>query len=203
MKFKQILSRLFRREDALRKRRIRIITVAISVTFFFCLLGIFYPSKVKIGVVSMSRVYQEAVVYQSIRQQQQVYEEKWRQEALARKEALEKEDEKLSHQKRNLKKAAFDKKVSALNEKILDFQNTQVARLELIRENTRRIMQETQKQSEPILKQLAKKYDLDLVLTDTNVIFMAEKVDITNDLIEELNKTLPEVDWEASISWVK
>lgn len=201
MKFEKILSKLFRKQAELEKKRIRIIIAAACVVFLLCLLGMFYPSKVKIGVVSMPRVYQEAVVFQSIRQQQQAYEEKWRQEAIYQKEALEKEDKNLTLQKRNLKKATFDKKVAALKTKILDFQNTQVARLGLIRENTRRIIQETQKQSEPILKQLAKKHNIDLVLTDANVIFMAEKVDITDDLIEELNRTLPEVDWEASISW--
>ena len=201
MKFEKILSKLFRRQAALERKRTRIIVTVACVIFFFCLLGMFFPSRVRIGVVSMPRVYQEATVFQSIRQQQQAYEEKWRQEAIVKKEALEREDRNLSLQKKNLKKAVFDKRVAALNAKILEFQNTQVARLGLIRENTRHILQETQKQSEPILKQLAKKHNIDVVLTDANVIFVADRVDITDDLIKELNKTLTEVDWEASISW--
>ena len=173
----------------------------VGVALLFWALGFLCCPNVKVGVVSMSRVYQKAVVFQNIRQQQQSYEEKWRQEAMAQKEALEKEDKELSIQKRRLKKVAFDKKVATLKTKILDFQNTQIARLGLIRENTRRIMAQVEKQSEPILQQIAKERDLDVVLTDTNVAYASDRVDITDDLIEKLNETLTQVDWDAFVSW--
>ena len=172
----------------------------VCVALLFWVLGVLFCPNVKVGVVSMPRVYQEAAVFQNIRQQQQSYEEKWRQEAMAQREALEKEDKDLSIQKRRLKKAAFDKKVAALKAKILDFQNTQMARLGMIRENVRHIMSEVEKQSEPLLRQIAQKRHLDLVLTDNNIVYASDRVDITNDLIERLNETLTQVDWDAFIS---
>lgn len=177
-------------------------TVAfLCVALLFWSLGFLCCPNVKVGVVSMPRVYQEALVFQNIRQQQQSYEEKWRQEAIAQKEVLEKEDKDLSVQKRRLKKAAFDKKVATLKAKILDFQNTQIARLGMIRENTRRIMAEVEKQSEPILRQIAKKHHLDLVLMDNNVVYASDRIDITDDLIKKLNEALTQVDWDAFVSW--
>ncbi len=162
-------------------------------------LVLFRQSQIQppvVGVVDMSRVYLEAAVYRDMKEKQSALEEQWRTEALAEKQALEEKDLKLSRSKRRLKKKTFDKKASDLREEILDFQNRQMARLNLISLNSAAIMREIDSKAAEIARKVADKKGLDMVVSASDVLYSNKKIDITDDFVVELNRTITEVDFK-------
>ncbi len=141
----------------------------------------------RIGVVDMSQVYANAAVFQSIRSEQQSFEQEWKTQALAKKEELEKADKALSRKKGSMRRAKFDKEVAALKDKILDFQNQQMARLDLIRYQSGQIMQQVEEMMQPMIAQLADKKDLHFVLSASNVMYHTKAIDITSDVVRLLD----------------
>ncbi len=178
---------------------IRFYTVLMLIVVVFALLVVFQEPPIepaKIGVVDMKRVYQEAFVYYDIRVQQQEQEEKWRQEAWTERQILEKKDIQLSKLKRKLKKAVFDKKANELKNQILDFQNRQMAQLNLISMASKEILEKVEKQGSVVAQKVAFKKGLDLVLIQEGVLYVHKNIDITDDFVVELNRTMQRADFK-------
>ena len=67
------------------------------------------PLPSKIGVVDMGYVYSNAKVFKSIRDNQLMFENEWKENALAKKKELEQADKALSQKKSKMRKKQFDK----------------------------------------------------------------------------------------------
>ena len=156
--------------------------------FVVLLLCCIWPAKEQIGIVDMNKVYQQAEVFKNIHEQQQSFETKWREEALAQKEKLEQEDKALSKKKAKLKKSKFEKEAKALQERILDFQNQQMAKLDFIRYQAAQIQQQVSETMKPLIEKVAVDKDLVLVLSSLDVLYHNNVVDITEDVIKSLDK---------------
>ena len=160
-----------------------IIAVGIIVLLLYCLLPRF-----KIGIVDMNKVYSNAEVFKSIRMEQQLLESEWKQQALAKRKELEEADKNLSRKKARMKRSQFEKEVSALKEKILDFQNQQMAKLDLIRYQANQISMRVEETMKPMIGQVAQRKKLKFVLSDSNVLYHSQAVDVTDDVIKQLDK---------------
>ena len=147
-------------------------------------MGVMLPRQPdSVGVVDLTRVYQQSKAFAQIRQEQTELEDMWRLEAANQKSKLEAEDKELSQKKRRLKKAVFDRKVADLKLRILDFQNQQMARLDLIRYRVAQIMQSLEKQTQPLLAQVAENRKLRLVVPLSATLYSQRAIDITDDVI--------------------
>lgn len=162
--------------------------IIVGIIFAFILFGCFFEKSPKIGIVNMTQVYEKAIVFKAIHEQQIAFEDKWKKEALAQKELLEKEDKVLSKKKARLKKAKFEKEVKALKERILDFQNQQMAKLDLIRHQTAQIQRQVSETMKPLIAQVAKSKDFVFVLSSSEVLYHNNTVDITDDVIQVLDE---------------
>ena len=132
--------------------------------------------------------HEKAAVFKAIHEQQIAFEDEWKKEALAQKELLEKEDSVLSKKKARLKRAKFEKEVKALKERILDFQNQQMAKLDLIRHQTAQIQRQVSETMKPLIAQVAKSKDFVFVLSSSEVLYNNDTVDITADVIHLLDE---------------
>ena len=142
----------------------------------------------KIAVVNMNRVYAEAKVFQNIHNDQQTFENEWKKQALAEREKLEKADRDLARKKSRMRRAQFEKEVTILKEKILDFQNQQMAKLDSIRHQTNVVMARVESTMKPITEQIAKDKKLDFILSASNALYYDKSVDITDEIIKQLDK---------------
>ena len=156
--------------------------------FAFALLFLLWPASQQVGIVDMNKVYQQAIVFKTIHEQQQDFEAKWKEEALAQKELLEQEDKALSKKKASLKKSKFEAEVKALQERILDFQNQQMAKLDFIRYQAAQIQHQISETMKPLIENVAIDENLVLVLSASDVLYHNNTVDITNDVIKALDK---------------
>lgn len=141
----------------------------------------------KIGVVDMSKVYANAQVFQAIRSEQTTVEDEWKAQALAQKQELEAADKALSKKKARMRKAKFDKEVAVLKARILDFQNQQMAKLDLIRYQAGQITSRVEEVMKPMIAMVAQEKKLVFVLSASNVLYHSKAVDITSDVIEQLD----------------
>ena len=155
---------------------------------FFILCFIFGGNKQSFGIVDMSYVYEHAQVFKAIREQQISFETLWKENAIEEKEKLVEEDKALSKKKARMKKTAFEKEVKALKERILNFQNQQMARLDLIRYQSTQIQQQVAQTIQPMITQIAQEKDLNFVFSSSNALYYSDVVDITSDLIRTLDK---------------
>ena len=162
--------------------------IIVGVIFALIFWGCFFEKSPKIGIVNMTQVYENAIVFRAIHEQQIAFEEEWKTEALAQKELLEKEDKALSKKKARLKKAKFEKEVKALKERILDFQNQQMAKLDWIRYQSAQVQQEVVATLKPLIAQIAQNSDLLFVLSSSEVLYHNNTVDITDDVIQVLDE---------------
>ena len=152
------------------------------------LCSLCFKDKQSFGIVDMTYVYEHAQVFKAIREQQNSFETLWKENAIEEKEKLVEEDKALSKKKARMKKAAFEKEVNNLKERILNFQNQQMARLDLIRYQTSQIQQQVTQTIQPMIHQIAQDDKLDFVFSSSNALYYSEAVDITKKLIDALDK---------------
>lgn len=179
---KKILNALKNKKISLPLHTI-VVALCVFLLLIFCATG-----SPKIAVVDMGRVYAEAEVFKSIHNDQQAFENEWKELALAEREKLEKIDRELSRKKSRMRKAQFEKEAAALKAKILDFQNQQMAKLDLIRYQKNQVMASVEKTMKPIIADIAKDENLDFVLSVSNAFYYAQSVDITEKVIKQLDK---------------
>ena len=86
-------------------------------------------------------------------------------------------------------KAQFEKEVASLKEKILDFQEQQMAKWELIRYQTAQVMTQVEETMAPIIEKIAKKRKLDFVLDSSRVLYYTKTVDLTDEVIKQLDES--------------
>ncbi|MBE6449750.1 MAG: OmpH family outer membrane protein [Alphaproteobacteria bacterium] len=149
---------------------------------------LYFRDKQSFGMVDMAYVYEHAQVFKAIREQQNSFETLWKENAIEEKEKLVEEDKALSKKKARMKKIAFEKEVNKLKERILNFQNQQMARLDLIRYQTSQVQQQVVQTIQPMIKQIAQESNLDFVFSSSNALYYSDAVDITTELIDDLDE---------------
>ena len=179
--------KIFLKRKHLLSKRLHIIAggfVVVLLLFLFLLM----PTKQQIGIVDMARVYEQAAVFKAIYAEQIAIENEWKKQALAQKEELLAADKALSKKKSNMKKKKFETEVAVLKNKILDFQNQQMAKLDLIRHQSTQLQRQVLETMKPIIAQIASTESLDFVISSSNVLYYSKATDVTDDVIDALNE---------------
>lgn len=143
-----------------------------------------------IGVLDIERLRAEAAPYQEIEREKAKYMELWKVKFQAEQEILDVEDKRLAEiqQKKSMKKAAFKKAVDELQKKAVELQ-------EKYQKEATKIMMATDSVTEQIdnlaLEQtqaVAKEQGYDVVLSMPVTLYVSETVDMTDAVIQALNK---------------
>jgi len=88
-------------------------------------------------------------------------------------------------------KEEFQKKLDALRKKVIDYQSERKIVLEKIAKQRAEARQNLIKAINPILKDYIKQKEISLIIDKKNVIIAKDDLDITNIIIDKLNKELP------------
>ena len=105
--------------------------------------------------------------------------------------ALKKEESDLLAQKTILTKEEYLKKTDNLRKKVIDYQSQRRTSLEKITTQRAEARQKLLEKLDPILKTYIKENDISLIIDRKNVLMGNTNLDITNIIIEKLNKELP------------
>lgn len=151
-------------------------------------------TKNRVVIVNPARVSQEASVFQEIRKTQAKYEATLNAESSVELAALQEEQKKLDQEKKKTNATEFQKKQDALNEKVMAFKRKYAYRVRQIVTASQQAAASTEKATADALKRVAERERVGIVLNTTGIMYANEKTnDITQEFIDEMNKTVPTV----------
>ena len=104
---------------------------------------------------------------------------------------LKKEESDLLGQKTILTKVEYQKKSDNLRKKVIDYQSQRRSALEKITTQRAEARKKLLEQLDPIISNYIKENDISLVLDSRNILFGNPDLDITNIIVEKLNKKFP------------
>ena len=110
---------------------------------------------------------------------------------LAKEEALKKEESDLLTKKTILTKEEYQKKTDDLRKKVIDYQSQRRASLEKITTQRANAREKLLEKLDPILTTYANENNISLIVDKKNIIIGNTDLDITDTIIEKLNKELP------------
>ena len=106
-------------------------------------------------------------------------------------ESLKNEEKDLLKQKAELTKEEYQKKTDILRKKVIDYQSQRRASLDKITNQRAAARNTLLKKLDPIINSYIKENNISLIIDKKNVIMGNAELDITNLIIEKLNKELP------------
>jgi len=104
---------------------------------------------------------------------------------------LKKEENDILSKKNDMTKEEFQKKLDALRKRVIDYQSERKILLEKIAKQRAEARQKLIKTINPILNDYIKQNEISLIIDKKNVIIAKDDLDITNIIIDKLNKELP------------
>ena len=113
------------------------------------------------------------------------------QKFLDEENALKKKENDLLAQKTILTKKEYQKKSDDLRKKVIDYQSQRRTALEKITSQRAEARQKLLEKLDPIMKAYIKENDISLIIDRKNVLIGNANLDITNIIVEKLNKELP------------
>ena len=105
--------------------------------------------------------------------------------------ALKKKENDLLAQKTILTKKEYQKKSDDLRKKVIDYQSQRRTALEKITLQRAEARQKLLEKLDPIMKTYIKENDISLIIDRKNVLMGNTNLDITNIIVEKLNKEFP------------
>jgi len=110
---------------------------------------------------------------------------------LDRENALKKEENDLLSQKSILTKEEYQKKSDDLRKKVIDYQSERRASLEKITAQRAEARKKLFEKLDPIMKTYIKENNISLIVDKKNILMGNTDLDITNIIVEKLNKEFP------------
>ena len=104
---------------------------------------------------------------------------------------LKKNENDLLAQKTILTKKEYQKRSDDLRKKVIDYQSQRRTSLEKITTQRAEARQKLLEKLDPIMKTYIKENDISLIIDRKNVLMGNTNLDITNIIVEKLNKELP------------
>lgn len=151
-----------------------------------------YPNT-SIGILDLNRVLTESKAALDAAKQIETMQKKVEDEAKKKDESIIKEREKLIEQQSVMAPEAFEVKVNEFDKKVQEYQ---LARQEEIRKLDKMVQSARSKildQIKPIITDYSNELGITVMLEKNSVILSADEMDMTNVVIERLNKELPKV----------
>lgn len=147
-----------------------------------------------VAVLDYQYVMRESAAAQDIRRQIQTYREAYQKDISGDESALRQEEQALKQQKAVLTPEAFDEKRQVFERKVIDVQRQVQDRSRQLDRSFNAAMGKVQEAVVPIVSDLTTKMGFNVVVDKSQVLFAKKALDITQQVVEELDKRLPQVE---------
>ena len=166
----------------------------INLIFFFIILTNFAYAEDKVVYLDVNLLLSESEVGKYVNSNLKKISDDNNEEYKKFEAELKSDEEKLLTQQNILKKEDYEKKISELRNKFKSFQekkNNKNNELNLLRNNTgNKIL----KNINEIMTEYSKKNSISLVITKQSIIIGKTELDVTNDILELLNKKITKLE---------
>ncbi|WPY00560.1 OmpH family outer membrane protein [Candidatus Trichorickettsia mobilis] len=153
-------------------------------------IGVEHKFNTKIAVVDVQSILEHSVAMQNIRKSIDVISSKMQQDVTQKEIELKRIEEELIKKRSILNEEAFEKVVSDFNQKVSaaqkDMQNKKTRLEQAHAEAIRKVHDATI----TVISDLAKKYNFNLVLPSSQVLFVTNELNITHEVVELLNNKI-------------
>lgn len=150
-----------------------------------------------IVVVDASRVQRESIAGKTLAAERERHQQSFNGEFEATRKQLQAAEQDLARQRASLPADVFQEKVRALNARIAEFQRQYQGAVRALDKSTAQASNELQKAVVGVTSEVASEAGAGLVLHKQQVFLHDERMDITNQVIERLNKRLTSVPFPA------
>lgn len=150
--------------------------------------------KAVVAVLDYQLLMRESAAAQDIRRQIQAYRQSYQSGISAEEDALRQEEQALKQQRTILTPEAFDAKRQAFERKVIDVQRSVQDRTRQLDRAFNTAMGEVQKAVVPIVTELTEEMGFNVVVDKSQVLFAKKALDITTQVMAELDKRVPSVE---------
>lgn len=146
-----------------------------------------------VGVVNTQKIMRDAKAAQSVRSQLQAKQKSFQAELDAKEKQLLAEDQSLAKQQSSVEKAAFEQKVKEFRAKAAQAQRDVQQKKAAVDKALAESLASIQNTVLAITKEVAAEKKMNLVVSSTQTLYAEPSLDITQEVLDRLNKKLPNV----------
>ncbi len=150
-------------------------------------------ASVIVGVVDIPKLMRESSAGKAILEQRQKYLANFQNETRKEEKELSDADRELVRQRTLLSPEAFSEKQGEFRKHLVEFQRTVEQRRRNLDRSVGAALGEIEKKIVELVQAAAKERSVNMVLSQTQVYMFEPRFDITDPVMERLNKTLPKV----------
>lgn len=150
-------------------------------------------AETTIAVVNTQKIMQESKAAQSVRAQLQAKQKAFQSELDAKEKQLLAEDQALVKQRGTMEQAAFEQKVKDFRSKAATAQREVQAKRLQVDKALESALKDIQNTVIAIVKEVAAEKKVDAVMSSAAVLYAEPALDITGEVLDRLNKKLPNV----------
>ncbi|MGF1562493.1 MAG: OmpH family outer membrane protein [Geminicoccaceae bacterium] len=147
-----------------------------------------------VAVIDYQHILRESVAAQNIRSQIEAKSAAYQEQVTADEQSLRERDAELSKQRSLLSPEAFAEKREAFQSDVAEVQRKVQAQRAELDEASAYALNEVKKALIQIISDLAQQKGFNVVLPNSEVLFFATRLDLTEQVLTRLNEDLPEVE---------
>ena len=149
--------------------------------------------KAIIGVIDMQRIMRELAVVKDVNAQIKIFEEKINTELTSEENKLKDERKQIERQKTLVTPEAYSEKQAAFNRKAAEFRRVVQEKNRRLQLSRIKALDEIRAQMLPIVRKVMDDYGATLVVDVQEVLYAEKPLEITDNVIERLNKDLKKI----------
>lgn len=153
----------------------------------------FAADTLNVATVNIQKIMRESTAAKSVREQLESKQKSYQSELSKKDEELRKEEQALSKQRSVLSKEAFEKKAAEFRKKATTVQKEVQSKKAALDGGFEQALGDIQKATVDVITDIAKEKGITLAVPNTQVLYADSKLDITDDVLEALNKKLPKL----------
>lgn len=146
-----------------------------------------------IGIIDVEKIIKESKAMRDIQAKIAKQQEVYQKEVSKKQEGLEAEQKKIEGKKNVLEKDAFEKEVTAFEKKVDDLKTFVDRKQNSLKKASLDGMSKVNDEVKDIISDVAKEKSLDVIIPASQVLFFKDELDVTEEVLENLNKKITKV----------
>lgn len=147
-----------------------------------------------IAVVDVERVQKESLAMQNIKAKIKIQQTKYQTEINKNEVGLKEEETRLEGRKKLLSETAFNTEYKQFLERVAVLQKEALKKEAILKQASNNALKKVNDELTIIIAEVAKEKNLDLILPVTQTLHFSQTLDISNEILDRLNKKLPKVE---------
>lgn len=147
-----------------------------------------------IGVIDVDKIMNESLVMRDIQSKIEKKQDEYQKQIQKKQEELESEQKRIESKKNILSKEAFEKETNAFEKKLDDLKTFVDKKQNNLKKASMEAMSKVNEKVKDIIDGVAKEKKLDVIIAAAQTLYHEESLDVTNEILEKLNKKITKVD---------